>query len=146
MGRQIITEKDLQKTKSVSPKDTGPVTAATTGTEDTYLDRLLKYIPAEIITIYVFVEGIIRQYQTTEETQGIYWVVFFVFLLLTPLYLWRVLRVSKATQLIVAFLAFFVWVFAVGGPFTFLEWYKPIYGAILLPIFTFAVAILKPEN
>lgn len=146
MPREIITEKDLPKTKAGPVSDTGAGAVTAAKTEDNFMDRLLKYIPAEIVAVYIFVEGIIRQYQNPVDIKGIYWAVFFVFLVLTPVYLWKVLHVSKATQLIVAFLAFFVWVFAVGGPFTFLGWYEPIYGAVLLPVFTFAVAIIKPEN
>jgi hypothetical protein len=34
-------------------------------------------------------------------------------------------------------------VFALGGPFKDFGWYKPIYGALLLPVFTFFVAMFK---
>ena len=146
MAREIITEKDLEKTKQATTRDASAGTTTVTKAEDTFIDRLLKYIPAEIVTVYIFVEGIIRQYQNPGEIKGIYWAVFFVFWLLTPIYLWRAQNVKKPMQLIVSFLAFFVWVFAVGGPFLLLGWYKIIYGAVLLPIFTFAVGFLKPEK
>jgi len=146
MKRQIVTKKDLQKMKKLA--DENPTTGSTSilKTEDDILDRVLKYIPAEVVAVYILVEGIILQGKQPKDISGVYWTVFFVLWILTPLYLWRVQKVEKATQLIVSFFAFAVWIFALGGPFVNLGWYEPIYGAVLLPIFTFAVGIINPEN
>jgi len=38
-----------------------------------------------------------------------------------------------------------VWVFALGGPFALCGWYNPVYGSILLPVFTLLVAIWEAE-
>ena len=142
MGRQVITKKDLMKTKSSGPEAVEPkLTAA-----DNYMDKLLKYIPAEIVAVYLFVEGLILQQQNPEEISAIYWIVFIAFCILTPLYLWRILKVVKVTQLLISMIAFVVWIFALGGPFVLLPWYKSIYGAILLPVFTFGIAIVEAEN
>ena len=35
--------------------------------------------------------------------------------------------------------------FALGGPFAFLPWYQAVYGAVLLPLFTFIVGIIIPN-
>lgn len=147
MAREIITSKDLVKSRTTTTsRDAGDATTPGKRAEDSFTDRLLKYIPAEVVATYALVEGIIHLTATQETLQTVYWIVFFVFWAFTPLYLWRVQHVSKALQLVISFLAFFVWVFALGEPFTFLSWYEPIYAAVLLPVFTFAVAMIKPEQ
>jgi hypothetical protein len=92
------------------------------------------------------VEGLILQSPDQGELSGIYWIAFIAFCILTPLYLWKIQKVTKVTQLVIALVAFVIWVFALGGPFVLLAWYKPIYGAVLLPIFTIAIAIVEAEN
>jgi hypothetical protein len=62
---------------------------------------------------------------------------------MTPLYLFFVQKVKKAKQLILSTLSFAVWVFALGGPFTLLSWYDPLYGALLLPVFTFTISLFQ---
>jgi hypothetical protein len=146
MPREIITQKDLEMSRSKSPRGPDDKTSSTNRTEDSFNDRLLKFIPTEVVATYAFVEGVIHQTATTKSLHTVYWIVFFLFWAFTPLYLWRIQHVSKALQLIISFLAFFVWVFALGEPFSFLPWYEPIYAAVLLPVFTFAVAMIKPEQ
>ena len=147
MGRQIITENDLLKIKSSKDESSRSEAVDLKKTAvDNYMDRLLKYIPAEIVAVYIFVESLILKEQSPEDLSVIYWIVFIAFAVLTPLYLWRILKVTKVIQLIISMLSFVVWVFAIGGPFILFGWYKSIYGAIILPIFILAVAIINPEE
>lgn len=39
-------------------------------------------------------------------------------------------------QVLISTIAFVVWVFAIGGPFASLDWYKPVYGGIALILVT----------
>jgi len=39
-------------------------------------------------------------------------------------------------------LSLVVWMFAIGGPFTTLDWYHPSLGAVTLPIYTLLVPII----
>ncbi len=147
MARQVVSKNDLTRmqTKAGGPgKDSsGPAISRA----DNFTDRLLKYIPAEIVAVYIFVQGLILGAQTPSDGyKTLFWIVFIVFAILTPFYLWRLLKVKKATQLIISLIAFIVWVFALGGPFATLDWYKPIYGEILLPIFTIVIAIVVAED
>ena len=73
--------------------------------------------------------------------------VFLALLALTWPYLSRIGGVTNRTQLAISTGAFFFWVFSLGGPFVYLMglvgWtYHPIYGGLLLPLYTFAVPIL----
>ena len=142
MARSIVTRRGMasQAVKKTMAEGTGETQA------DDYSTRLLKYIPAEVVAVYVFVEGLIKQSSDTSSIQTLLWIVFVATFILTPLYLWRVQKVQKWVQLVVSTIAFAVWVFSLGGPFAMLAWYKAIYGAVLLPLFTFAAGILEPEG
>lgn len=142
MPRSIITRRESESQAAPKIMAEGAVEKQA----DDYSSRLLKYIPAEVIAVYVFVEGIIKQSTDPSSIQTLLWISFCIILILTPFYLRRVQKVEKWVQLLVSTLAFGVWVFSMGGPFGLLMWYKPIYGAILLPLFTFAVGIIEPEN
>lgn len=138
--RTVISEKDVQrwaKTRGVAD-DAPPAEPA----PDKYKDRLLKYIPAEVIALYITLNGILRS-ATNDPTfpeQLVAWIIFGVGLFGTWLYLWRVSKVSKTWQYVISIGAFAVWVFALGGPFVYLAWYRPVYGALFLPTYTFLVA------
>jgi hypothetical protein len=113
-----------------------PVTGA-----DDYKDRLLKYIPAEVIALYMFLEGIIKS--AGDPSPVIHWAIFFVGVVGTYLYLLRIMKVGKQLQLVISVVAFCVWVLALGGPFVQLGWYKPVYGTLILPIYTFFVPMIE---
>jgi hypothetical protein len=65
-----------------------------------------------------------------------------VLLLLTPIWLWRVMRVKTLGHLFLSTLSLVVWMFAIGCPFTTLDWYHPSLGAVRLPIYTLLVPII----
>ena len=131
--------KELQKTRVATgaPNDVKP---------DDYAARLIKHIPAEVVAVYVFVEGVIRQASGPSPSSTLLWITFGVLTVLTPLYLWRVQKVTKWVQLLICTLSFALWVFSLGGPFSTLGWYLPIYGAVALPLFAFMIAIAEPET
>jgi len=110
---------------------------------DSYADRLLKYIPAEVIGAYIAADAMLRS--PAQPSLVLYWLVFGLGMILTPLYLWRIQKIQTLLQLTISTAAFAVWVFTLGGPFKLsFDWYNPLYGAILLPFFTLIVAIIQP--
>ena len=155
MGRRVITTKDvsLPTTRDVSLLTTESVLLKKTliaegGVPqlqiDDYTTKLIKYIPADIVAAFVVLDGILRS--AAQVPTEVYWIVFFVLLILTPLYIWRVTtepnKPPAIAQILISTISFFVWVFALGGPFTHLDWYQPVYGALVLPIFTLAIPIV----
>lgn len=156
MGRMIITEKDIQKTVDVFAKpfedtaramglqkevlDIRAAVSTPVPKPDDYQSRLLKYIPAEVVAVYLTLEGIVKS--AADQQIWLLWVIFGLLLIGTPLYLWRVAKVPRKVQLSISTIAFAVWIFALGGPFASQTWYEPVYGAILLPIYTFFVPII----
>ena len=160
MPRTIITSKDVNNivqevakpfvdkaaTLNIKESDLNIKEAVSTPVPipDNYISRLFKYIPSEIVAIYLSIDTI---FKSTNITQCILhtlsWIVFLVLLILTPFYLWRVTKVTKTTQLVISTLSFVVWVFALSGPFAFLSWYQPVYGSVLLILFTFLIPIIS---
>ena len=128
MGRTVISQQQaLAATPNTKPDD--------------YKQRLLKYIPTEVIALYLTLDTLVRS--SDDMPSNALWIIFAIGLVGTFLYLWRVEKVRKAKQLIISTIAFAVWVFALGGPFTALPWYEPLYAAILLPLYTFFIPIIE---
>jgi hypothetical protein len=145
MAREVITIRDIQKYSQSETADKLPEGAAYIPTKDGYFDRLFKYIPAELVAGYIFVLGVLKQLTDDGEIKVFQWSLFVIFSILTPLYLWRVQKVLKLQQHVISLLSFIVWAFALGGPFVLCTWYNPVYGSILLPVFTLLVAIWEAE-
>jgi hypothetical protein len=118
------------------------------GEVDTYFDRVVKYIPADIIAAWTAATGLIAS-ATNVPSKLLSWIVFGVGLVLTPW--WIQAQTSKPglpsarTQIMIGTLAFAVWVFALGGPFTGLSFYRPLYGSLLLILFTLIVGRIEPN-
>ena len=115
-----------------------------------YLGRLIGYIPAEIVGVYLTAAGLAEA--LGNDRQKWLWVIFGVTFILTPIYLLFATRDKKKNkgplypQVILATLAFPLWVFAIGGPFRALTWYKAPVASILLVLGTAIISIKKPEK
>lgn len=158
MGRRVITRKDIPMFRLKEEGVVGDVTIGEAerrreevvrlreaeASIDDYKTKLIKYIPAEIIAAFITIDGIIRS--VAQPPVAAYWILFFTLLVLTPLYIWRVTtepnKPPAKEQIFISTISFFIWVFALGGPFNYLSWYQPLYGALLLPIYTIVVPII----
>ncbi len=109
--------------------------------EDKYKDRLLKYIPAEVVTLYLTLTALLGTASGLPWWLG--WLIFALGIVATWYYLRYPLEVKDSTQLVISCVAFAIWVFALGGPFKDLGWYKPVYGGLLLTTYTFFIARVK---
>lgn len=110
---------------------------------DGYFSKVLKYIPSEIVMVFISLEGVIRTafaYQP-DRLETSLWVLAGVLTFLTPVWLWRVMKVKRFSHLLVSTIALPVWMFAIGGPFTTFSWYNQSLGAVALPLFTLLVPI-----
>ena len=146
MAREIITEKDIQRYNQSEAAVRLPDGSTYPLSRDGYFDRLFKYIPAEIVAGYTFVLGVVKQLTDTGQQMFWQWSLFALFSILTPLYLLKIQKVHKFQQHAISLISFVVWVFALGGPFALCRWYIPVYGSILLPVFTLVAAIFEAEK
>jgi hypothetical protein len=117
---------------------------------DSYFEKLIKYIPADIVAAYVAIAGILQE--NNNQPLWLTWSVFGTLLTLTPLYVCFIKTQpagfisSKFFHWITSCLAFTVWVFALGGPFaaTF-EWYRPYFGSVALILTTLIIPVLEGQ-
>lgn len=113
---------------------------------DNWVGRVIKEIPADVIAVYLAVAGIIKSINNASVQNNFHWVVFFLLLVMTPLYQWRVKKITKWLQIGLSTVAFLVWVFSIGGPFTQFTWYTPVLGTLILPVYTLLLAIIQPDR
>jgi len=117
------------------------------GGED-YLGRLAKYIPAEIIGLYLATSGAIPHEPRKAPDQTAMWIIFAINFAFVPAYLlFATTRDKKAPlwpQVILASIAFPIWVFAIGGPFKELGWYQEWIASVTLTFTTVAFGFYKP--
>jgi len=115
---------------------------------DSYFDKAVKYIPADIVAAWVAVTGLVKIARDVPR-QTILWVAFGIGLLVTALWTWKQAaapgRRPPVTQAIISTGAFAVWVFALGGPFQHVPG-QPVYGSLLLILYTLVVALIDPKE
>lgn len=138
--RQVLTRKNIAMVKAKLPEE-----EKEKAKPDDYKERILKFIPAEVVTLYLLVYGLAKAAEDQIPFEVISWVLFGVGIFGTILHLWRIAKVSDWSQILISTVAFVVWVFALGGPFLQLPWYNSIYGALLLPIYTFFIPIMASK-
>lgn len=114
---------------------------------DGYFDRVIKYIPADVVGAWVAVTGIIG---TSQKSTNILWIAFVFGTLFTALWTWKQTAMAgqspAITQILVATIAFVVWAFALGGPFAGLAWYEPAHGSLALIGYTLLVGLVVPKE
>ena len=136
----------------VEPRPRGAKTQLLSGTtRDSYLERVAKYVPAEIVAAYIAIIGFAANVSNGKQIAMI--VAFSVCLIATPLYLWRMGKTSKvkAIHLAVSSLAFVVWAFAAGGTSGVfgpngLDIYDPSWASIALIVFTLVSGLIEPQE
>ncbi|MGD1912396.1 MAG: hypothetical protein ACFB2X_16550 [Rivularia sp. (in: cyanobacteria)] len=133
MTRRIITT-EFQSRKSVRV--------------DSYFDKVLKYIPADIVGAWVAVEGLIKGAGNNVATITSLWIAFAIGIFITAFWTHKQTQEPQKppaiTQIIISTVAFFVWVYASGGPFETVDLYNATYGSMLLIFYTLIVALVNP--
>jgi hypothetical protein len=116
---------------------------------DTYVDRIVKYIPSDIVAAWIALTGLIAGAADIPAAKTL-WIVFAVMVAITFIWVWRQTRTASAppsmVQALISTGSFVVWVFALGGPFANLSWYAPAYGSIVLILYTLISAMIIPQH
>jgi hypothetical protein len=113
---------------------------------DTWYERLLKFIPAESVALYLALEGIVRTPDLSPQAQQVWLaIVLALAVVFTWLYLGRTSEIPPSTtQLVVSSGALVVYVFAVGGVFATLGFWQPWQGTLLLIAATAFLSLYVP--
>lgn len=172
MGVRVVAESSL--TPTPVPED-GATRGGTTGgqvpaartTADGYLDRIVKYIPSQVITFYTAAivwmaapdasapgqpaaAGAATVPPTSEAAGTELWAAFALGLGLTVfLTYWQTREAGKppaTLQIGISTLAFFVWAYATGGPFTHTGYWKPGWAATALGVFVIVIGTIAPKE
>jgi hypothetical protein len=113
---------------------------------DTYSDKLIKYIPADIVGAWIAVKGLVAGGAETLPKATILWIAFIVGAILAFLWTLRQTRDPDRrpaiTQTVIATIAFVVWVIATGQPFEL----NPVYGSLILIAYTLVVPLVSPPE
>jgi hypothetical protein len=156
MGRQIITKNDVARIQGELQElaklrqqlgavaGTAPAPDATI-TEDKYKDKLLKYIPADVIAIYLTLHGFVPTLPPAAPRKTLYWIIFLLILALSVPWQRKVAKIGNWTQVWIGTGAFVVWAISVGDPFTTdnFSWYYPAYGSMILALYTFLIPLFE---
>jgi hypothetical protein len=108
---------------------------------DGYLEAMVKNMPSETVAGYLAVLGLMAG---KPNPSVLVWIVWAVFLIATPLYLWLVKPKNDQTPRpwwqvwIFAPIAFFVWSMTTGGPWAEIE-QAPMIGSILILLLSVVV-------
>lgn len=140
MKRQVVTARDTRRAKKILKRSKESSEAAEK--PDGYLDRFLKYIPTEVIVIYLTVMRLLPDDAETFWP----WVVYGVCQALTPIILYALEDVKKWKQLVFSTVSFFFWAAATPGPFADIKDFDEIYATVLLPLYSFLVAYFEPDD
>lgn len=141
--QESIENENRQERRSPRSEETSEATI------DNYTDRLIKYIPSDIVGAWVVASGLIKGASDIPQNT-LLWIVFAVSVILTPLWILkqtaqRNLPPAK-TQAIISTGAFIVWVIALGEPFSSLPFYRPVYGSLILLFYVLIVALISPPE
>ncbi len=121
-----------------------------------FANKLVKLVPTEIVGAYMVLAGMLGYtYDATSAAQQmpdpqlkaiLIQVVFFSLLVLTPLYLWRIGRVSNLIQLVVTTISYVIWVYTLGGPFVVWGIYHSIIASVVLVLWTITTPLFVPPS
>ena len=171
MARTIVTKGDVEAVaRSGATRSIDSVSAPVAGVPDGYLDKLLKYIPTEMVGAYVALNGLLNL-ETANPSASAEAVAaaaqsagkipdatkalgcFVLLVLLTPLYQIFVAKVKKPVQWVLSIPAFFIWSLAIGGMVHALPYLSTLaeaemrqIGAIFLIFFTLIVPLINPGD
>ncbi len=133
MSRRII------RTQLQASKNAGKI--------DNSVDRIIKYIPSEIVAAWMTITGLLQNDSGT-QVEGL-WILFIVFILATAAWIYFLTSEKNQPPAIqqtwISTGAFIVWVFALGEPFasSFPNFYRPQYGSIGLILYTLLITFVE---
>ena len=112
--------------------------------EDSYRERLIKYIPVETIALFIAVYGITYYLSGSEIWYPLMarWILI-AGILGTVLYLWQVEGVTDVIQLAISIAGFVVWTGALGViTVASLPYYNAVVAGVLLIVYVFGAPLI----
>ena len=118
--------------------------------DDSYRERLIKYIPSETIALFIAVYGITYYLSGSEDWYPLMsrWILI-AGILGTLLYLWHAEGVTDLVQLAISTIGFVLWACALGiVTVASLPYYNAVVAAVLLVVWVFGAPFIEgmPEQ
>jgi hypothetical protein len=118
--------------------------------DDSYRERLIKYIPSETIALFIAVYGITYYLSGSEDWYPLMarWILI-AGVLGTVLYLWHAEGVNDPVQLAISTIGFVIWACALGiVTVASLPYYNAVVAALLLIVWLFGAPFIEgmPER
>jgi len=115
-----------------------------------YLERVAKYVPAEIIAAYLTGLPVVTA-TTTEDTTGrtvLYGVLLLGCVIFTPLYIKFMAEDNqpRRTQQWIGIAAMLIWAYSIGGFFTDIGWYHAGVAALTIIFFSLGTGLAIPTT
>lgn len=116
----------------------GLVKVAKGDNEDDYYGKLVKMIPGEVLGLYLVGSNLIPKNQ---KTGLIIWAVVCLVAVVASRYRGTADPKPNWAQILLASLAFVIWVYTLGGPFAAFNLHIPYIGSLLVLAYTFFVPL-----
>ena len=118
-------------------------------TVDNYFEKIMKYIPSEIVGAWIAIQGIAKNIAT--QNIIFLWGILIFLSVLTFFYINNQTSVANKPpaikQTLISVGAFLIWAFAIGGePFESLAFYNSGYGAILMILYTLTIPVISLKH
>jgi len=116
--------------------------------QDSYISKIIKYIPAESIALYEFIEGVIPQENRSEVIP----LVALAIIVLTPIWMALATKPDNGQvkfwqfHVVISPFAFFVWLIALSSPAVEVVFGSPVeswQGSIILAIVSGIIPLLE---
>jgi xanthine/uracil permease len=132
----------------VRPEAAAGRTRGVADSSSDYVERVAKYIPAEVVAGYLAIMGMIEAADPDNTARmGLAWGLFVIGVIVTPVYLTVVgkpIGQQKITVWISTF-AFVVWAYALGGPFKMSGYHNGLLGSVAVGVVTWLAGLFVPR-
>lgn len=158
MSRTVVTKQDVARELKVAREQATKIAEAgavasspviTPQKPDDYRDRLIKYIPADVVAIYLSLLALIKT-ANPDKTPiiRVEWAIFWIIFVVSIPWQIRVMKIDKWQQVAIGTVAFVIWAISLGDPFltAWSTWYQPLYGTIVLMLFTFLIPLFEAQK
>jgi len=127
------------------PSGKGKATSQVTASNGGVGERIVKYVPVEIVSGYVFVLGLTQAIPNESLHIAAAWLCFVVGAVATPVYLLRQKpSPEQLPQVWIATVAFPLWAYLLGGPFALPpldRYYSAAFGSVIVGLYTWLVGL-----
>jgi hypothetical protein len=130
---------------SISERGVDAAKAEPQVTQDDIYTKLLKYIPAPLLALYLFVVNIILGATDGSTEKWLSWITLALFLALVAIFLVR-RQVRRVLQIVASIFAFGAIAAASPGPFQLIDDWKEWFGSVALGIVLAILIALKPGD